>query len=248
MRTSCLVLCSIKLQGWCGWKSWSCSPQVLDLPELVSRSRWAQHSILHNIHCPAPIRAQPRATWTVPAFCWNMTTWKKAHSFGILHSLLRKLLKTEILKLNFNDWEKRGKAQQLLQSSCPTAPCSGKGMVLATTATNQEEGKKGIMKVNGSGLELRSWPLVPEKQSTSTNTKEKASKTNKTQKLSPRLLKRIVGPRIRVWRGGEMRDWSIKKDLVGGGAWGGRGEFCRRRNKFLSRFPMACVPEWLQSD
>lgn len=75
-------------------------------------------------------------------------------------------------------------------------------MVLATTATNQEEGKKGIMKVNGSGLELRSWPLVPEKQSTSTNTKEKASKTNKTQKLSPRLLKRIVGPRIRVWRGG----------------------------------------------
>ena len=60
-----------------------------------------------------------KATWPVPSFCWDRTTQKGAHSFGILQRLLRKLLKTENLKLSCNDWEKRGEARAAAPKQLP---------------------------------------------------------------------------------------------------------------------------------
>lgn len=146
-------------------------------PELFPQSRWTQHSKLDTVHGTAPTRAQPGATWLVPVCCQDMTTWEKAHSFGVLHRLLRKLFKTEILKLNFNDCQKRG----VRHSSCPSCSTRGTGQPFGHH-THQSNKKKGTT-VKGEDFNFRVSALALSiwKSFTTTNTKKERKKKEAKQ-------------------------------------------------------------------
>ena len=185
-----------------------------------------------------------KATWPVPSFCWDRTTQKGAHSFGILQRLLRKLLKTENLKLSCNDWEKRGEAR----AAAPAAPALRKASLLGTTPTSPRRRQEEGHELKWASLERGPWPWVLEWHPQPQTPRKRWA--NKQLSLSPRLLKWLVDPRTHIVcvcvcerererERGEALLW---------GTWGKGESSVGEGSSFLYWIPMTCMLEWLWSD
>lgn len=176
-------LCS---RGNVGEEKAGCLPQLpaclKTFPELFPQAlpKWAQHFVL-ELSTGLLAEGHSQGQWLVPECCQETTTWKEAHSFDILHRLLRKLLKTEILKLNLNDCQKRGvRHSRCSIADAPAAPPMGQASHWPPHPPGQqEEGKPRRKKVNISPWE---WGPCPEHLRVTHKYKHKRKrKQNKTK-------------------------------------------------------------------